>query len=55
MLEAFKHAGEALPAGSPAAGGPFAGPRKPSEEEIAEAKVLMTVLAGREVFRSANF
>ncbi|MFT5289406.1 MAG: hypothetical protein ACI8QS_002015 [Planctomycetota bacterium] len=39
MLEAFKHAGEALPAGSPAAGGPFAGPRKPSEEEIAEAKL----------------
>lgn len=33
LLEAFKHAGEALPAGSPSAGGPFAGPRKVPEDD----------------------
>ena len=33
MLEAFKDAGEALPAGSPAAGGPFAGPRRVEEDK----------------------
>ena len=32
LLEAFKDAGEALPAGSPSSGGPFAGPRKVEED-----------------------
>lgn len=36
LLEAFKDAGEALPAGSPSAGGPFAGPRRAPEESAAE-------------------